>query len=137
MQLNAYLNFNGNCAEAFGFYAKVLGGTIDFLQTHGQSPIADQVGPEWRDRVIHVRMSVRDKVLMGSDIPPGQAQPKNEGMAVMVGVDTVAEAERIFRAFADGGRETMPFQKTFWSAGFGMVVDRYGTPWMVNTEEAR
>ena len=134
MQLNPYLNFDGNCAEAFRFYEKALGGRIDFLQTHGESPMKDQVAPEWRDRVIHVRLSVGDKVLMGSDMPPGEKRGL-DGMCVMIGVDTVAEAERLYKTLVAGGRETMPFGKTFWSPGFGMLTDRFGTPWMVNTEQ--
>ena len=70
MSVDTYLLFNGNCAEAFKFYEKLLGGKIEGIMTHGESPMADKVAPEWRDKVIHVRMKVGDRILMGSDAPP-------------------------------------------------------------------
>jgi PhnB protein len=135
MELTPYLSFNGNCAEAFRFYAQVLGGTIAFIQTFGESPAKDQVPSEWQDKVMHVRLVVGDKALMGSDAPPPHfATP--QGISVSIQVGSVAEGERIFRALSQGGRITMPFARTFWSPGFGMAVDRFGTPWMVNCDEA-
>jgi PhnB protein len=135
MEVSPYLNFGGNCAEAFRFYEGVLGGTILMLQTHGSSPMSDQTPPEWRDKVMHVRMRVGQQLLMGSDAP-GQHYEKPQGFAVSLGFTDPAQAERVFAALSAGGRVTMPFQKTFWSPGFGGVVDRFGTPWMINTESA-
>jgi PhnB protein len=135
MELSPYLSFNGDCAAAFRFYEQVLGGKILMMQTHGESPMKDQVAAEWRDKVIHARLAVDGKVLMGSDFPPSDyAQPR--GIQVSVSVTSPAEGERIFKALAEGGTVNMPFQKTFWSSGFGMAIDRFGTPWMVNTEPA-
>jgi PhnB protein len=135
MQLNAYLNFNGNCAEAFRFYEKALGAKITGMQTHGESPMADQVPADWRDRVLHVRLEVGAAVLMGSDAPP-QSYLKPQGFAVSVSVPKPEEAERLFGALAEKGTVQMPIQKTFWSVRFGMLVDRFGTPWMVNCDQA-
>jgi PhnB protein len=135
MELSPYLNFNGNCAAAFKFYEQCLGGKIVMLQTHGESPMKDQVPADWGDKVIHVRMVVGDFVLMGSDAPSAEYAPP-QGMYVSISVASAAEAERIFNALAENGKITMPFAKTFWSSGFGMVVDRFGTPWMVNSQEA-
>jgi PhnB protein len=132
MELNPYLNFNGKCAEAFKFYEKTLGGEIVMMQTHGDSPIKDQVPPEWHDRVLHGRLVIGDKTLMGSDTPPANYTPP-QGIWVSIS-PKVADGERIFNALADGGHVKMPYQKTFWSPGFGMTVDRYGIPWMVNAE---
>jgi PhnB protein len=132
MELSPYLNFNGNCAAAFRFYEKCLGGTIVMMQTHGESPAKDQVPPDWRDRVIHARLVVGGQALMGSDAPPDQYE-RPQGTYVSLSIAS-ADAERIFKALAEGGTVGMPFQKTFWSPGFGMVVDRFGTPWMVNSE---
>jgi len=132
MELSPYLNFNGQCAAAFRFYEKCLGGKIVMMQTHGESPMKDQVPPEWRDRVMHARLVVGNHALMGSDAPPDQYE-RPQGNYVSLTV-APADGERIFKALADGGQVNMPFQKTFWSPGFGMVVDRFGTPWMVNTE---
>jgi PhnB protein len=133
MQINPYLNFDGTCAEAFRFYERVLGGRLEGIQTHGESPMAGQVPPEWNDRVIHARLVVDGQVLMGSDSPPGQHQ-KPQGLWISLNVARPDDAARIFHALAEGGTVTMPFEKTFWAAGFGMLVDRFGTPWMVNCE---
>lgn len=135
MDFTPYLNFNGDCAEAFKFYEQTLNGTIEVLQTHGDTPICDQVPAEWRDKVMHARLNVRGQVLMGSDAPAGQYEPP-QGMFVTINVETTADGERIFNALAENGRTTLPFQKTFWSPGFGMAVDRFGIPWMVNSEHA-
>jgi PhnB protein len=135
MELSPYLSFNGDCAAAFRFYEQVLGGKIIMMQTHGESPMKEQVSPEWRDKVIHARLVVDGKVLMGSDFPPSDYAPPH-GIQVSVNVTSPVEGERIFKALAEGGTVNLPFQKTFWSPGFGMAVDRFGTPWMVNTEPA-
>ena len=135
MELSPYLSFNGDCAAAFRFYEQVLGGKIVMMQTHGDSPMKDQVPAEWRDKVMHVRLAVDGKFLMGSDFPPADYTPPN-GVQVSVNVTSPADGERIFKALAEGGKVNLPFQKTFWSPGFGMAVDRFGTPWMVNTEPA-
>ena len=134
MQLATYLLFDGTCGEAFRLYESVLGGKIDFIQTHGESPMKDQTPPDWRDKVMHVSMTVGGQVLMGSDAPPGHFQ-KPQGYSVSIGLDDPAEAERIFNALAEGGTVNMPLQKTFWAEAFGMLVDRYGTPWMVNCQQ--
>lgn len=131
MQLVPYLNFNGNCAEAFRFYERVLGGKIEVLLTHGDSPVAAQVPPEWKDRVLHARLVVGDQVLLASDAPPDKYAP-TRGIYAFAGVDTPDEAERIFTALSTGGTTTMPFGPTFWASAFGMCVDRYGIGWMVN-----
>lgn len=132
MELSPYLNFNGECAAAFKFYERCLGGTIVMMQTHGESPMKDHVPADWHDKVIHARLTVGDKVLMGSDAPPAMYTAP-QGIYVSVSV-AQADAQRIFTALCEGGTVTMPFEKTFWSPGFGMLVDRYGIPWMVNSE---
>ena len=133
MHFTPYLNFNGDCETAFRFYERVLGGKIEMMQTHGESPIADQVPPNWHNRILHARLAVGDAVLMASDTPPEMYQPP-QGLTVAIGVQDVAQAERIFRELADGGRVTMPIGKTFWAERFGMLVDRFGTPWMINCD---
>jgi PhnB protein len=132
MELSPYLNFNGRCAEAFAFYERCLGGRIETMQTHGESPIRDQVPPDWQERVLYARLTVARGTLMGCDAPPDRFTAP-QGMSVAISV-SAADAERIFKGLADGGRITMPFERTFWSPGFGMLVDRFGTPWMVNAE---
>lgn len=134
MQLNPYLLFDGQCAAAFKFYAQLLGGEIVMLQTHDGSPAAEHTPPGWGDKILHARLLVGDAVLLGSDAPP-QYQEKPQGFSVSLQVDRVAEAERIFNGLAEGGAVRMPFQQTFWAARFGMCVDRFGIPWMVNCEK--
>ena len=135
MQLNPYLLFNGNCEAAFKFYERVLGGKIEGMLTHAGTPAEEHVPAEWRDKILHARMTVGDSVLMASDAPPGRYdQPK--GFSVSITLKNPADAERIFNALAENGTVHMPFQQTFWSPGFGMCVDRFDIPWMVNSEPA-
>ena len=134
MQINPYLNFNGQCEEAFTFYAQVLGGKIEAMMPHEGTPAAEHVPLEWRKSIMHARLSVGDNVLMGSDAPPPH-QAKPQGFYVSVNVTKPAEAERIFDKLAERGTVNMPIQETFWAARFGMLVDRFGTPWMVNCEK--
>ena len=122
MELTPYLTFNGECAAAFKFYEECLGGTIVMIQTHGESPMKDRAPADWHDKVIHATLRVGDFRVMGSDAPPTHyAAP--QGMHVSISVDTPAEAERIFNALAECGAVSMPLQKTYWSSGFGMVVE--------------
>lgn len=137
MQLNPYLNFNGNCAAAFKFYEKSLGGKIGMMMTFGESPMADQVPAGHRDKVMHAHMTIGDQVLMGSDAPPERYEPM-KGFSVSLSIATAAAAEKIFKALAVNGFVQMPIQKTFWAERFGALVDQFGTPWMINCEgEAR
>lgn len=132
MELSPYLTFNGDCANAFKFYEKTLNGTMEMMQTHGESAMKDQVPADWKDKIIHARLNVGHFVLMGSDAPPAD-YTKPAGVSVSISMGT-ADAERAFNALSAGGSVTMPFQKTFWSPGFGMLVDRFGIPWMVNSQ---
>lgn len=135
MQLNPYLNFNGRCEEAFQFYAECLGGKIEFLMKYGESPMSEQVSPEWKNKIIHASIKVDGQLaLMGADCPPEHFQVP-QGFAVSIGVKDLKKAEQIFRSLSENGKITMEFQKTFWSAGFGMFIDRFGIPWMVNCEQ--
>ena len=135
MQLNPYLNFNGNCAAAFKFYEKCLGGKIAMMMTFAESPMAEQVPAAHRDKVMHARMTIGDQVLMGSDAPPDRYDPM-KGFSVSLSVDNAADAEKIFNALAANGTVQMPIQKRFWAERFGALVDQFGTPWMINCEGA-
>jgi len=112
MQVNPYLMFNGNCEAAFAYYAKVLGGKIEAMLPHEGTPAASHVPPEWQKKIMHAKLVVGDFVLMGSDAPPSFQQPM-QGFSVSLGIDTPAEAERIFKALADKGTVKMPLEKTF------------------------
>ncbi|MDO5652697.1 MAG: VOC family protein [Brachymonas sp.] len=136
MQFTPYLNFDGNCREAFTFYEKLLGGKIKQISTFGEVPENEKMPADMRDRIIHVNLQVGEQELMGSDTVAdtceGGGYQKPQGLWVSIGVPTQEEGQRVFDGLAEGGDVRMPFEKTFWSGGFGMVVDRFGTPWMVN-----
>jgi PhnB protein len=135
MQLNPYLNFNGQCEAAFKFYEKTLGGKIEAMFTHAGTPAEQQTPPEWRDKILHARLTVGDNVLMASDAPPDcYEEPK--GFSVSLQINDPKEAERIFYALAENGKVQMAIQETFWAARFGMLVDQFGIPWMINCEKA-
>ncbi len=131
MKLNPYLAFDGRCREAFEFYAKALGGQIVFIQTIGDSPMASHHQPEARDRIMHVTLQAGDQVLQGADAPIGQFT-KPAGFSVALHFDEPADGERAFTALAENGMVQMAFQPTFWAKGFGMLIDQFGTPWLVN-----
>ncbi len=133
MQMNPYLFFSGQCEAAFKFYEKCLGGKIEAMLTHVGTPAEGQVPAEWRNKILHARLAVGKDVLMGSDAPPGR-QERPQGFSVSFAVSDPAEAERIFHALAENGSVRMPIQKTFWAERFGMLVDRFGIPWMINCE---
>jgi PhnB protein len=130
--LNPYLFYQDTCEAAFNFYAKALGGKIDAMMRVSDAP-ADMPGAAGREKTImHARMSLPGgSVLMASDAPPEHFH-KPQGFSISVTLTDPAEAERKFNALADGGTVTMPFSKTFWAKGFGMCVDKFGIPWMVN-----
>lgn len=134
MQIQPYLTFNGDCEEAFKSYEKILGGRIENMTTHEGSPMADQTPPEWRKKIMHARLIVGDNVLMGSDHPSKQRE-EIKGFSLALNIDEPKEAERVFHALAESGKVIMPLQKTFWAPHFGMLVDRFGVPWMVNCEK--
>jgi PhnB protein len=133
-ELSAYLIFNGNCAEAMRFYERTLGGKLERMMTARESPASDHVPAEALDQIMHARLSLDGGFLMASDamgMPTGPMQ----GFSLSLMYPTVEEATRVFGALAEGGKVTMQPGKTFWSEYFGMVTDRFGTPWMVNGGE--
>jgi PhnB protein len=134
--LSPYLFFDGNCAEAMRFYERMLGGKLDLMKA-SDSPVAAEIPPGSGDHILHARLVLDDgRVLMASDWIAGQPYPGEKGFSLSLGYPTVAEAQRVFDALAEGGRVNMPFQRTFWAEAFGMLEDRFGTPWMVNGEMA-
>ena len=128
MRLTAYVNFAGTCAEAFRYYEQHLGGRIVFMMKHGDAPQPSQIGPEWKDAVLHATLELGGTILQGSDVP--HAEPMRSAY-LTVDVDSDAEAERVFAALGDGGRALMPMAETFFASRFGQVRDRFGLNWMV------
>jgi PhnB protein len=132
---NTYLHFQGNCEEAFNAYAKILGGKIGMTTRFSDAPPGMSSDPAFKDKIMHIRMTVGSFTLMGSDAPASRySQP--QGFSVNIGTDDPTEADRIFAGLAQGGRIDMPIQETFWAKRFGMCADRFGIPWMVNCEKA-
>jgi PhnB protein len=135
MQLNPYLFFNGECEAAFKFYEQCLSGKIVAKMTRGDSPMANQTPTELRDKIMNIQLKVGDTVLMGSDTPSDNFKTP-EGFYVSLQFDDASEAERIFHALAENGTVRMPIQETFWAQRFAMLVDKFGTPWMINCDLA-
>jgi PhnB protein len=131
--IEAYLFFNGNCAEAMRFYEKVLGGKLSLVYPK-DSPIADKLPPGSENLVLHSKLEVGGAVLMASDWMDSNPYPAVGGFAVTLTSRTTGEARTTFDKLAEGGRITMPFAKMFYSDGFGMLVDRFGVNWMVMSE---
>ncbi len=135
MKINSHILFNGRCEEAFKFYEKSLGGKIQFILPYGESPSATQVPANWQQKIMHATISLGDQTLMGCDAPPDHYdQPK--GFSVALHTSDPAEAERAFNQLSQNGAVKMPLQETFWATRFGMLVDQFGIPWMVNCEKA-
>lgn len=129
--LGPYLHFNGQCAQAFRYYAEVLGGSVDFMMTFGDSPEPADVAEHWHDRIMHAHLTLGNQYLMGCDAPEGWYQ-KPQGFSVQLQVDSAEQAERIFAALTEGGTVRMPMEETFWAKRFGALVDRFDIPWMIN-----
>ena len=130
MKMNTYVNFAGRCADAFRFYERHLGGKIGMMMTHGQAPEPSRVNPAQKDAVLHARISIGGTELMGADIP--SAEPMRS--AYLLGVESDAEAERVFAALSDGGEVFMPMQETFFATRFAQLRDRFGINWMIMHE---
>ena len=129
MKLNTYLNYGGNCAEAFRFYEKELGGKIEMLMTHGQSP-EPRLAEEMKDKVLYASITLANTAVMASDVPADRFQPMRS-VYLCLGVDSDAEAERIYALLAEGGQVYMPMQETFFATRFAQLRDRFGTSWMI------
>lgn len=136
MRVSPYVMFNGQCREALKFYEQLLGAKILFSMTFGESPAKEQMPPETYDLIIHATLSIGDQLLMASDAPPDRYEAPR-GVYISLHLNDIAEGERIFRALSEGGKVQMPFEKTFWAERFGMCVDRFGVPWMVNCENPK
>ena len=130
MKLHTYLNYGGNCAEAFRFYEKNLGGKINAMMRYADQPDPKNVPPGTEKFVLYANMTLGETELMGSDVPPDRFQPMRS-VYLSLGVDSSAEAERIHALLAEGGEVFMPMAETFFAFRFSMLRDRFGTSWMV------
>jgi PhnB protein len=135
MQMNPYLSFNGDCEAAFKFYEECFGAKLGNTFRYAGTPLADQVPADWENKVMHATIVIGDHELMGGDVPPDRYE-KPKGLSLSLQINSTAQAERIFHLLAKDGTVLVPLAKTFWAARFGMVVDRFGIPWMINCEES-
>ena len=133
MQMNAYLSFSGDCEAAFKFYAECLDGKIGEIFRYAATPLAEQVPANWRNKVMHGSLAIGEHVLMGGDVAPDRYE-KPSGFSLSLQMKSTTQAERIFDVLAKDGTVVMPLEKTFWAARFGMLVDRFGIPWLINCD---
>ncbi len=138
--VNVYLNFNGNCEEAFNFYKSIFGGEFNYIGRFNEMPPQEgmpTMSKEDGEKIMHVSLMIsKETALMGSDTggewAPSYIQGNNFSISVIV--DSKEEAERIFNGLLKGGSITMPLDKTFWSELFGMLTDKFGINWMMSLE---
>ena len=135
MKLYTYLNYGGNCRQAFEFYAEHLGGAITMLMTHGEGPNASNLPADRSEDVLHARIDLGATTLLGADIPPDRFQPMRSAY-LSLSVDGADEAERIYALLSEGGEIFMPMQETFFAHRFAMLRDRFGTSWMLLHERS-
>ena len=136
MKLHTYLNYGGNCAQAFRFYEQNLGGKITMTMTQGEMPNPSGVPPERKNDVLHARMNIGGTELLGADVPPERFQPMRSAY-LSLAVDSSEEAERIYALLSDGGQIFMPMQEAFFAFRFAMFRDKFGTSWMLLHERPR
>jgi PhnB protein len=134
MKINPYLNFNGECEAAFKFYEQVFGGKITFIMSFADSPAAEMAPPDARHLIMHATLAIGDQTLQASDSLPGQYEPP-QGIHISIHLKEVSQGERIFKALSEDGTVQMAFQQTFWAERFGVCVDRFGIPWLINCEK--
>ena len=127
MRLHIYINYPGNCEEAFGFYAEQLGGRMDSVVRHGSMPNPN-LPADWGDKVLHARIEIGGTIVMGADIP--QAEPMRSSYLALM-LDSGTEAERIYALLSDGGQIFMKMEHTPFANRFAMLRDRFGTSWML------
>jgi len=134
-QAIAYLGFDGKCADAMRFYEKALGGKLEVLMSGAESPMAEQMPKEFAHRILHARLALPGGgLLYAGDTPTNVPYEGIKGVSIAVDYASVAEAEKVFNALAEGGQVTMLMQPAFWARRWGMLIDRFGTPWIVNGE---
>jgi len=137
MNLNPQLglSFDGCCEAAFRFYERCLNGKIEFLLRWGESPMANDAPPEWREKILHARLVIGDTALLGADALPGTYEfPR--GFSILLSPNDPGEAERLFYALVENGTVRTPLQETFWAPRFGAVTDQFGITWTINYEKS-
>ena len=138
---NIYLYFNGNCREAFEFYKSAFGGDFEYMGTFAEMPPQEgvpQLSDSEKDKIMHVHLQISNETaLMGSDTSEAMGEPVKIGnnFSISVNTESKVEAEEIFEKLSEGGKVTMPLDKTFWSPYFGMLTDKFEVNWMINLDQ--
>lgn len=130
MKLTTYLNFGGNCEEAFKFYEQHLGGRINFLMRHREVPGGSPAPDHWKEKVLHADLALGGTSLLGADVSPDRFQPMRSAYMTLT-FDTSAEADRVYELLKEGGDIFMPMDETFFAHRFAMLRDRFGVSWML------
>jgi PhnB protein len=130
MKLYPYLNFGGNCEQAFRFYEQHLGGKIKAMMPHSQSPTPMNVPADFGKAIMYARMTLGETELMGNDVPPDHFEPMRSAYLTLT-ADSTQEAERVYSLLSENGQLFMPIQETFFAFRFAMLRDRFGTNWMI------
>jgi PhnB protein len=135
LRISPHLTYDGQCRAAFERYRAVLGGTLTTIITYGESPLASQFEPRWHDRILHATLALDGLELLGADELPDRYRAP-QGIFIGLTLRSTEHARQVFEGLAQGGRITLPFQRTFWATGFGMLVDAFGIPWEVSSNQA-
>jgi PhnB protein len=135
VHISPHLCFDGQCEAAFSTYHQILGGTIVTMLKYGESPMASQIEPRWHDRIAHATLQLGELELIGADLLPHDYR-RPQGFLVTLTIPELVKAKQIFLSLSEGGEVRMPFQTTFWSAGFGVLIDRFSVPWEINCAQA-
>ena len=135
MRVSPHLCFDGQCEEAFRYYEAVFGGTISTMLAYGASPLASRTSPELHGRILHATLLLDGVELTGVDVPSSEYH-RPQGFFVTLSIAESEKAKKIFQSLAEGGKILMPYQETFWSAGFGVLTDRFAIPWEINCARA-
>jgi PhnB protein len=133
MKMNPYLSFKGDCEAAFKYYEQHLGGELGAIFRYTGTPLSGNVPGDWSDKIMHGSITIGGQILQAADVTPDQYEAP-QGFSLTLQIKGAEDAERMFEALANGGQVRMPLEKTFWAERFGVVVDRFGVPWIVNCE---
>jgi PhnB protein len=131
MKLSIHLTYGGQCEAAFRFYERSLDGAIVTMLKYGASPMAADVPPDWREKIVHATLTVGENVIAGADLLLKDYEPP-KGFFALLDIDDPTRAERVFDSLSENGTVRMPIQETFWASRFGVLVDQFGIPWEIN-----
>lgn len=140
--VNVYLNFDGNCEEAFLFYQKNFGGEFPYIGRFKDMPQkeGETMPEELANKIMHVSLMIsKETCIMGSDVGGEWSSSFKQGnnFSISINADSKEEADRLFKGLSEGGTVTMPLADTFWGDYFGMFIDKFGISWMMSFNEGQ